>query len=49
MTRDENVRVLKMIALSVAHAYVLALVCFGNDQIITYSLKPPQVRKTDKK
>ena len=32
--RDENVTVLKMIAFPVALAYVVALVYFGNDQIV---------------
>ena len=32
--RDENVTVLKMVALPIALAYVVALVRFGNDQIM---------------
>ena len=32
--RDENVTVLKMVAMSIALAYVVALVRFGNDQIM---------------
>ena len=32
--RDENVTVLKMVAMPIALAYVVALVRFGNDQIM---------------
>ena len=32
--RDENVTVLKMVAMPIALAYVVALVLFGNDQIM---------------
>ena len=32
--RDENVTVLKMVAMPIALAYVVALVRFGNDQIL---------------
>ena len=34
--RGENVTVLKMIKLPMALAYVVALVCYGNDQIVCW-------------